>query len=167
MPEIQVEPHVDKIKMPDNLRIGLLVAKQHEKCNTEGCTFDYYGLGFGQSPFPIPKPISNSLAANADKAHYSDSEGILELRNAISGFNKRHFGLDVDPNQIVIGPGTKDLIHTIFNIISGGVILPSPSWIGYRPQVDLLDKNFHTLKLKPEFNYKINPDELASLVSKI
>ena len=77
--DIQVEPYIDKIKMPDNLRIGLLVAKQHEKCNTEGCTFDYYGLGFGQSPFPIPKPISNSLAANADKAHYSDSEGIMTI----------------------------------------------------------------------------------------
>ena len=165
--DIQVESYIDKIKMPDNLRIGLLVAKQHEKCNTEGCAFDYYGLGFGQSPFPVPEPISNALAANADKGHYSDSEGIPELRNAISGFNKRYFGLDVDPNQIIIGPGTKDLIHTIFNIISGGVILPSPSWIGYRPQVDLLDKHFHTLRLKPEFNYKINPYDLDSLVSKI
>ena len=102
MPEILVEPYIDKIKMPDNLRIGLLVAKQHEKCNTEGCAFDYYGLGFGQSPFPVPEPISNALAANDDKVHYSDSDGIPELRNAISGFNKRYFGLDVDPNQIIL-----------------------------------------------------------------
>ena len=52
-----------------------------------------------------------SLEESANQGHYSAAEGILELRQAISGFNKRHFGLDVDPNRIVVGPGTKDREH--------------------------------------------------------
>ena len=165
--EIQVEESVDRIVTPDNLKVGLMVSKQREQCKTGGCNFDYYGLGFGQSPFHIPEPLQKALADNAHQGHYSDAEGILQLRKAISDFNKRHFSLDVDPERIVIGPGTKDLINTLFGIIKGGVILPSPSWIGYRPQIYLLDKHFHIFHLKPEHNFKIQPDNLDEFVSNL
>ena len=167
MKDILVEPHVDKIKMPDNLMVGLLVAKQHTLCKSYGCDFDYYGLGFGQSPFHIPPPLQKALSDSAGKGHYSDAEGIAELRNAISGFNKRHFDLDVEPERIVVGPGTKDLINTLFGIIRGGIIIPSPSWIGYRPQIHLLNKHFHTFYLKPEHDFRIQPDDLDELASKM
>ena len=167
MNEILVENQVDKVIMPDNLKVGLMVAEQRKKCASGGCFEEFYGLGFGQSPFHVPSVLSKALADNADKGHYSAAEGILELRKAISDFNKRHFDLDVDPSRIVIGPGTKDIINTLFGIIKGGVILPSPSWIGYRPQIHLLHKHFHTLYLTLENNYKINPKEFEEFVSKL
>ncbi|MEE8181225.1 MAG: pyridoxal phosphate-dependent aminotransferase [Nitrosopumilaceae archaeon] len=165
--EILVESHVKKIVMPDNLKMGLMIAEQRKKCASHGCNEEYFALGFGQSPFHVPPPLVKALASSANQGHYSAAEGILELRQAISGFNKRHFGIDVDPFRIVIGPGTKDLINTLVNIVKGGVILPSPSWIGYRPQITLLDKHFHIFHLKPEFNYRIQPDDLDEFVSKI
>jgi len=165
--EILVESHVKKIVMPDNLKMGLMIAEQRKKCASVGCNVEYFALGFGQSPFHVPPPLVKALASSANQGHYSAAEGILELRQAISGFNKRHFGIDVDPSRIVIGPGTKDLINTLVNIVKGGVILPSPSWIGYRPQITLLDKHFHIFHLKPEFNYRIQPDDLDEFVSKI
>jgi len=109
--------------------------------------------------------LSNALSENADKGHYSAAEGIFELREVIANFNKRHFDLDVDSSRIVIGPGTKDIINTLFGIIKGGIILPSPSWIGYRPQIHLLNKHFHILHLKPEDNYKIKPDKFEEFLS--
>ncbi len=151
--------------MPDNLKVGLMVAEQRKKCASGDCFEEFYGLGFGQSPFHVPSALSNALSENADKGHYSAAEGIFELREAIANFNKRHFDLDVDPSRIVIGPGTKDIINTLFGIIKGGVILPSPSWIGYRPQIHLLNKHFHTLHLKSEDNYKIKPDKLEEFLS--
>ena len=165
--EIQVESYIDKIVMPDNLKIGLMIAEQRKKCASGGCNEQYYALGFGQSPFHVPQPLVDALAKSATQGHYSAAEGILELREAISGFNKRHFGIDVSPNRIVIGPGTKDLLNTLVNILKGGVIIPSPSWIGYRPQIILTNKHFHTFHLKPENNYRISPDDLDEFVSKI
>lgn len=165
--EISVEPYIENITMPENLKVGLMVKKQRELCKSVGCDFDYFGLAFGQSPFPLPPLIQRALVDNADKNHYSDPEGIPKLREAISLFNKHHFGLDVDPSRVIVGPGTKDLIHTIFRIINGDVIIPSPSWIGYNPQIILLDKKFHTFHLKPEYDYKIQPSDLEEFLSKL
>jgi aspartate aminotransferase len=165
--QIQVESQVEKVVMPDNLKVGLMVAEQRKKCASGGCSEEFFGLGFGQSPFHVPPALSQGLAEFADKGHYSAAEGILELRQAISEFNKNHFNLNVSPSRIIVGPGTKDIINTLFGIIKGGVILPSPSWIGYRPQIHLLKKHFHTFFLKPENEYKINPLDLESFVSKL
>ena len=167
MSEILVEPHVDKITMPDNLKVGLMIAEQRKKCSSGGCSEEYHALGFGQSPFHVPPPLVAALQNSAFQGHYSAAEGILELRESISAFNKRHFDIDTDPNRVVIGPGTKDLLNTLVGMIKGGVILPSPSWIGYRPQINLVDKHFHTFHLNPENNYRIEPEVLDDFASKL
>ena len=153
--------------MPENIKIGLMVSESRKKCQNTSCPLEYYGLAFGQSPFHVPEPLRDGLVDNASSGHYSAAEGIAELRQAIAGFNQRHFNLKVDPNRIIVGPGTKQLLHMIFEITEGDVIIPSPSWIGYFPQVKLLNKHFHTYHLKPEFDYKIQPGNLADFVSKL
>ena len=61
-------------------------------------------------------------------------------------------------------PRTKDLI---FTMITGHVIIPSPSWIGYFPQLKLLGRHYHTFYLKSEADFKIQPDDLDGFLSKI
>ena len=165
--EIQVENQVDDVVMPDNLKVGLMVAEQRKRCASGGCFEEFHGLGFGQSPFHVLPALAKALSESTEKGHYSDAEGILELRKSIADFNKRHFGLDIDPARIVVGPGTKDIINTLFGMIKGDVILPSPSWIGYRPQIHLLNKHFHTFFLKPENGYKIQANEFEEFVSNL
>jgi hypothetical protein len=49
--QIQVESQVDKVVMPDNLKVGLMIADQRKRCASGRCTEEFFGLGFGQSPF--------------------------------------------------------------------------------------------------------------------
>ena len=165
--EIKINSQVDSVVMPENLKVGLMVAEHRKMCLEMGCDFDYYSFAFGQSPFHVPPPLAKALAANAEKGHYSAAEGIPELREAIAGFNKRHFGLDVEPSRIVVGAGTKDLIFSLFTIITGDVIIPSPSWIGYYPQLTLLKRKYHTYYLSPDNNYKIDAAELDEYLAHI
>lgn len=160
MSYIKIESHVDAIKMPENLRIGMMIAKQREKCSLQACSFEYYGFAFGQSPFHVSPPLARALGRCAEKAEYSPALGVEKVREAIAGFNKRYFDSDVDPSRIFIGPGTKDIIHLIFDIVKGGVIIPSPSWIGYSPIITLLDKHFHILHTRKEDGYKVTPELL-------
>lgn len=167
MKKIEVEPQVDSVFMPENLRVGLMISEQRKKCKNEDCDFEYYSFALGQSPFPVPKVLQEALCKNAGKGHYSSSIGIIELRKAVVDFNSRHFNLNVDLSRIVIGSGTKGLINTLFSILDVEVVIPTPSWIGYAPQLTLLKKKFHTLPLEEEHNYKINPKELEALLKKI
>ncbi len=158
--EIQFEANIERIEMPENLAIGLMVKKQHELCSTLGCDFDYFGFAFGQSPFTPPVALVQALEGAAGKNSYADSEGIYELREAVAGFNARHFGLDSNPERIVIGPGTKGIFFLLFSIISGDVIIPVPSWIGYAPQARFLGKKYYPMITRPENNYKVTAEEL-------
>ncbi len=157
---ILLEENIARISMPENLALGLMVAKQHEKCASIGCKFDYFGFAFGQSPFPIPPPLSLALENSAEKSGYADAEGIFELRKAAAHFNARHFGLDPDPELIIIGPGTKGLFFLLFSILSGEIIIPVPSWIGYSPQANFLGKKYHPLETSPSNGYKLTAENL-------
>lgn len=163
--EVHIDPNVDAIAVPENLRIGLMVAEQRRQCRDQGCGFDYAGFAFGQSPFHVPPSLERALAMHTNKGHYTEATGIPELREAIAGFNKRHFGLDVDPSRIVVGPGTKDLIFTVLTMVSGHAIIPSPSWIGYLPQLKLLGKHYHLLWLREEDDYKITAGQLEDYLA--
>ncbi len=158
---ILLEDNIDRIAMPENLAIGLMVAKQHQKCSSIGCDFDYFGFAFGQSPFPALPPLARALEAAAENSGYADAEGIFELRKAAASFNARHFGLDPNPERIIIGPGTKGLFFLLFSILRGEIIIPVPSWIGYAPQARFLGKRHHLLLTSPDNSYKLTAEELA------
>ncbi len=164
--KIVLNENIGHFDMPENLKVGMMVSKHHKICKSLGCDFDYYGFALGQSPFPVPETIQNELAKNVDAGYYSDSAGILKLRESISGFNKRYFNLDIDHDRIVVGPGTKTLLFMIFSIIDAEIIIPTPSWIGYSPLIDFLDKKYINYSLLPENDYKINPDHLSDFLSK-
>lgn len=165
--DLHVDPHVDSIVMPENLKVGMMVNQVRKECARKGISCNYTGFAFGQSPFHVPAPLRKALGRHADKGHYSEAEGIPELREAISGFTERYFDLHVDPDRVVVGPGTKSLIFTVFTMISGHVIIPSPSWIGYFPQLKLLGKHYHILYTSPENNYKVQPSDLEDFLLRL
>ncbi len=158
--QILLEENIDRIAMPENLTTGLMVARQRQKCADFACDFDYYGFAFGQSPFPVPAPLARALKNASGNSAYADAEGILELRKAAAGFNARHFGLDPDPERIMVGPGTKGLFFLLFSILSGEIIIPVPSWIGYAPQATFLGKDYHLLLTSSKNGYKLTADDL-------
>lgn len=47
--------------------------------------------------------------------------GILQLREQIVKFHKRYDDLELDPDQVIVGPGTKELIFLMLNVFKGGV----------------------------------------------
>jgi aspartate aminotransferase len=165
--DILIDPHIAEITMPENLRVGHIVSEHRKECQMRECDFDYYGFAFGQSPFPVPKPLVRALEQHAAKGHYAPSDGLFELREAIAGFNLRYFGLEVDPGRIVVGQGTKDLIHTFFRVVRGDVIVPTPAWIGYAPQISLLGKQLRLFRMDAEFNYKIKAEMLDRYLAEL
>ena len=93
-----------------------------------------YQFGFGQSPFPVPEKIVNTLKDNAHRKEYLSIQGLDELRKSISVYLKKKIGVNYPKENIVITPGSKEamlLLHVAFN---GDIILSAPSWVSYEPQ---------------------------------
>ena len=160
-----VDQQVEDIEMPENLKLNTFLKEFHSNCPHPECSFGLYGFAFGQSPFPVPKLIQEALIKNVDKGTYADVPGIPELRNAISKYNNHYFGMDVDPKRIYVGPGTKELIFNLLEILHGTVILPTPAWLGYLPQIRFLKKNYHMLPAR--VNGKISPIDLRKLALRL
>ena len=151
--------------MPENLKLNTFLQEFHSNCPHPECGFGFYGFAFGQSPFPVPKLVQEALIKNADKGAYASVSGIPDLRNAISKYNKHYFGMDIAPERIYVGPGTKELIFNLLEILHGTVILPTPAWLGYLPQIRFLKKNYHMLPTRA--NKKISPTDLKKLALRL
>ena len=160
-----VDQQVEDIEMPENLKLNTFLQEFHSDCPHPECDFGFYGFAFGQSPFPVPKLVQEALIKNACKGEYAAVPGIPELRNAISRYNKHYFEMDVAPERIYVGPGTKELIFNLLEILHGTVILPTPAWLGYLPQIRFLKKNYHMLPTRA--NKKFSPHELKKLALRL
>jgi len=151
--------------MPENLKLNTFLKEFHSDCPHPECSFGLYGFAFGQSPFPVPLLMQEALMKNANQGAYAPVPGIPELRNAISKYNKHYFGMDIAPERIYVGPGTKELIFNLLEILHGTVILPTPAWLGYLPQIRFLKKNYHMLPAKS--NQKFSPGDLRKLALRL
>ena len=151
--------------MPENLKLNTFLKEFHSGCPHSECSFGLYGFAFGQSPFPVPLLMQEALMKNANQGAYAPVPGIPELRNAISKYNKHYFGMDITPERIYVGPGTKELIFNLLEILHGTVILPTPAWLGYLPQIRFLKKNYHMLPAKS--NNKFSPGDLRKLALRL
>ncbi|KAF6246590.1 aminotransferase class I/II [Nitrosopumilus sp. b3] len=156
-----IDQQVQDIEMPENLKLNTFLQEFHSDCPSPQCSFGFYGFAFGQSPFHVPNPIQKALIKNVGRGAYAPIQGINELCNAISEYSKYYFHVDVDPKRIYVGPGTKEILFNLLEILHGTVILPTPAWLGYLPQIRFLKKNYHMLPTGA--NKKIKPHDLKKL----
>ncbi len=102
-------------------------------------------LGFGQSPFPVPEVVVDELRRQAHRKAYLPVQGLPELRQAVAGFLERTEGLSYSPEQVLIGPGTKELMFLLQFVCEAELLLPSPSWVSYAPQAGITGRPVHWL----------------------
>tara|TARA_B110000305_G_C19135664_1_gene491039 strand:+ start:41 stop:490 length:450 start_codon:yes stop_codon:yes gene_type:complete len=96
-----------------------------------------YKMGFGQSPFPPPKCMLEELGKQAHQKDYLHVQGLFQLRAAIAKFYQKYTKYEIDPNQVVIGPGSIENLFVFQAVFDGNLITPNPTWVSYGPQAKL------------------------------
>ena len=110
--------------------------KEVAKMNAEG--MDVISLAIGCPDMPPSKETIDALCENAqrrDTHGYQPTVGIPELRNAMAGFYKRWYGVELDP-QTEIQPliGSKEgILHVTLALVNPGdkVLVPNPGYPTY------------------------------------
>ncbi|PSR11342.1 MAG: aspartate aminotransferase, partial [Bacteroidetes bacterium] len=119
-----------------------------------------YRLGFGQSPFPVPAEVVKALQDHAHRKDYLPVRGLPELRAAVATFNRRTQGIACAADQVLIGPGSKELIYDLLLATDADLLLPSPSWVSYEPQARLANKAVHWIDTHQSDAWQLTPAAL-------
>ena len=127
-------------------------------------------LEIGEPDFPTPENIIEAAygALHADYTHYTPAGGILEVRETVAGFLNRRLGTDVQPLEVVMVPGSKNvLLFTLLSCVEPGdeVILPDPGYPVYESLVRFIEARPVPIRLREEKGFRMDLEELASLVT--
>jgi aspartate/methionine/tyrosine aminotransferase/RimJ/RimL family protein N-acetyltransferase len=125
---------------------------------------DVINMGFGQSPFPVHTEIRSALVANADKNMYLPSSGLPELRSIAGNYFGKKYGFNNSNFDVIIGPGSKELIFDIQLAVEGDLLMPVPSWVSYGPQAKLMKDHIIKIHTILAENYHVTPDNLEKAI---
>lgn len=121
-----------------------------------------FKLGFGQSPFPVPEVVVKSLQENAYHKDYLPVLGLPALRKAVAEHARRTLKIEAGVDQVMIGPGSKELIFEAQMAMDVDLLLPSPSWVSYQPQASLAGKEVYWISTHEYDNWLLKPDSLEA-----
>jgi len=126
-----------------------------------------YKFGFGQSPFPIPENVILELKNNANKNKYLPMQGLEELRNAISNNLNKYNNNNFKPDNIIVGPGTKELMLLTHIAFNGDILLPAPSWVSYQPQAFIAKNKVHWIQTSSNSHWFPTAEQIESKIKSI
>ena len=125
-----------------------------------------FKFGFGQSPFKIPEDIVNELKSNAHQNKYLPMQGLDELRKSVANYTSVKKDYHYKSDNVIIGPGSKELMFLLNVIFDGEIILPAPSWVSYAPQAIIGRNKIHILETKRENNWFPTGLEIEKIILK-
>ncbi len=123
-----------------------------------------YRFGLGQSPFPVPLCMVKALQQAANIKDYLAVQGLLSLRESISNYLKRTEYISFSADDIIIGPGTKELMYSLQNVLHTELLLPAPSWVSYQPQATLCGLACHWVPCYADNNWKFTIEALKQTI---
>ncbi len=125
-----------------------------------------FKFGFGQSPFKVPVDVVEELKINAHQNQYLPMQGLSNLRVAVAKYTSSKKNFNYKSENVIIGPGSKELMFLLHIIFDGEIILPAPSWVSYAPQAILGRNKVKILQTKAENNWFPTAKEIEELILK-
>ncbi|MBT4415282.1 MAG: aminotransferase class I/II-fold pyridoxal phosphate-dependent enzyme [Flavobacteriaceae bacterium] len=142
----------------------LLINETSRKLEKQGKNI--YKFGFGQSPFKVPEDVVEELKNNAHQNKYLPMQGLSELRNAVAKYTSKRKNYDYKSENVIIGPGSKELMFLLHVIFDGEIILPAPSWVSYAPQAILGRNKIQILQTQRDNNWFPTAVEIEEVILK-
>jgi len=132
---------------------------------------DVIAFAAGEPDFDTPDIIKAAAveALKAGKTKYTATNGIPQLRAAISEKLKAENGLEYSADQIIVNIGAKHSVYeSLQAVIDAGdeVLLPTPYWVTYPEAVKLAGGVPVVVETDPANSYKITPELLAAAIGK-
>ena len=156
-----IKDQINKLKPSATLAIN----EESNKLKKRGKKI--YKFGFGQSPFPVPETIVSALKDNANQNIYLPIQGLEELRSTIANYLNNNNNNNFKSDDIIIGPGTKELMFLTQIAFEGEILLPAPSWVSYQPQALIAKNKVHWIQTSSVSNWFPTAEQLENKIKSI
>lgn len=135
--------------------------------NTKGVI----SLGVGEPDFVTPWFIRESCFQALEQGYtmYSSNRGLPELRQEISRYLERRFGLTYDPEEeILVTVGASEAIDLALRAVlqpQDEVLIPEPCYVSYKPCTILAGGKPVTVPTKAHRQFKLSTEELQPFLT--
>lgn len=123
---------------------------------------EVFRLGLGQSPFPVPGPIVEALVEHAAVKDYVDPTGLPALREAIAGYTSRRAAADYRPEDVLVAPGSKELMFLFQLSLNAELVVPTPSWVSCEHQARVAGRKVLRVPARKEHAFRMDAEELRA-----
>ena len=131
---------------------------------------DVTSLAIGEPNFPTPAHVCDAAKQAIDEGftRYTAVPGIPPLREAIAGYFKRAYGVDVAPDCTIASNGGKQSLYNLFAaLLNDGdeVLIPSPYWVSYPDMVYLNGGVPVAVKAPASQGFKVTVEQLEAALT--
>jgi len=124
-------------------------------------------LEIGEPDFPTPGVVKEAAyrAMAAGETQYTHSQGLLELREALSRHYLEKYGVTVQPERFIITSGTSPAMVLIFAALldpGDEVVLSDPHYACYPNFLRLVDARPRYIRVLEEEGFQFRPEELKA-----
>jgi aspartate aminotransferase len=131
---------------------------------------DVIVLAQGEPDMDTPANICEAgiQAIRAGQTRYTPVNGTVELKKAIVAKFLRDHAMTINPNDVIIGTGGKQvLFNALVATLGEGdeVLIPAPCWVSYPDMAILAGGRAVTVACGAETNFKITPAQLQKAIT--
>src|SRR3954466_12454572 len=143
-----------------------LLAAAHQRQRTHR---DLLDLLAGQPGTGAPAPVREAatrLLGSGDPLGYTPAVGILELREAIAGHHRRAYGVEVDPDEVIVTTGSSGGFLLAFLAafeVGDKVAMARPGYPCYRNVLTALGCEVVELPTGPDSRFQPTVEMLESV----
>jgi aspartate/methionine/tyrosine aminotransferase len=124
-------------------------------------------MEIGEPDFATPQPIvaAGIRALQEGHTHYTPALGLAELREAISAYYRKRYGVEVSPAHIVITPGASGALQLVLALLlnpGDQVLLTDPGYPCNRHLVHLTGGEAVVLNVSAETDYQPTAAQVAA-----
>lgn len=127
-------------------------------------------FGLGEPDFPTPHYIIDAMmkAIEDGYTHYSDAQGIFELRKLISENVSNEYGIKYEPNEVAVAPGIKSAAYSaLAAILEPGdkVALCTPCYVAYPAMIKCAEPEAEIITIDLKKDYSFDMERLEEVVA--
>lgn len=131
---------------------------------------DIVYLCLGEPDLPTPSPVIRAAIRSLQRGEtsYTHSLGRIDLREEISAFYRRRYGVGLDPGQIIVSSGTSPLMLLLFAALldpGDEILLPDPCYACYPNVIRFVGGATRFLATREEDGFQPRPAGARAMIT--